>query len=87
MTLWNPRFLAYAQSRGMTPEAVLSADRIAFPGGRMAGFIVWNMRRITEYLAETRLPRASLVTNPEQYDGWLARRYAPGQLALALEAA
>lgn len=83
----NPRYVAYAHSCGMSPEKTLRADRAKYPGGRMAGFIVWNMQRIAEYLAETGLHRTTITLHPEQYNEWLARRYAPGQIALPLEIA
>lgn len=85
-TTWNPRFLAYAQSRGMTPEEVREADRIAFPGGRFAGFICWNSARIREFIAETGADRRD-VTRFGAYDAWLAARFGAAQLELPLEVA
>jgi len=38
---WNPRYLEYATERGLTPDEALAADRIRWPGGCMAGFIIW----------------------------------------------
>ncbi|CAB3730656.1 hypothetical protein LMG27174_05766 [Paraburkholderia rhynchosiae] len=70
----------------MTPDEVVEADRTTFPGGCMAGYIVWNSRHISAYLTETKLDRNNLILFPDQYTEWLARRYARGQLALALEA-
>jgi hypothetical protein len=46
---WNPRFLQYARWRGMTPEEALESDSGAFPGGRMAGFVLWSDARIQEW--------------------------------------
>jgi hypothetical protein len=73
VTEWNPRFVAYAASRGMTPEQVSAADRVTFPGGRFAGFMVWNSQRIGEFLRETGAHR-SVVTRVGPYDEWLALR-------------
>lgn len=38
---WNPRYLAYAKEAGHTPDEQLAHDRQAWPGGCMAGFILW----------------------------------------------
>lgn len=40
-TEWNPRYIAYAEAHGRSPEEQLAADRVAYPGGCMAGFILW----------------------------------------------
>lgn len=37
----NPRYVAYAEAHGKTPEAMLEFDRKAWPGGCMTGFIRW----------------------------------------------
>ncbi len=41
MKKWNPRFLAYCKSVGGSPEQVLARDREKYPGGHMAGFMLW----------------------------------------------
>jgi hypothetical protein len=38
---WNPRFVAYATSRHMTPTDVLDADQGRWPGGQMTGFTLY----------------------------------------------
>lgn len=38
---WNPRYVAYAAAHHKTPEAMREHDIEAWPGGRMAGFILW----------------------------------------------
>ena len=37
----NPRYAAYAQAHGRTPDEMMEHDRSAWPGGCMCGFIVW----------------------------------------------
>lgn len=37
----NPRYVAYAAAHGRTTDEMLAHDRDAFPGGRMAGFMIW----------------------------------------------
>jgi len=37
----NPRYAAYAQAHGRTPDEMMEHDRAAWPGGCMCGFIVW----------------------------------------------
>lgn len=41
LTEWNRRYIAYATAHGMTPEAMLENDREKWPGGCMAGYILW----------------------------------------------
>lgn len=82
--IWNLRFAAYAASRGMTPEQVHEADHTTYPGGRFAGFLVWNSRRIGEFLRETGAHR-SVVMRTGAYDDWLATRFVRSQLELPLE--
>jgi hypothetical protein len=38
---FQPRYVAYATANGRTPDAMLAHDTKRFPGGKMAGFIVW----------------------------------------------
>lgn len=45
MNLWNPRYVAFAASNGLTPEAQLDADRAAYPGGCMVPFMAWISER------------------------------------------
>lgn len=45
---WNPRYVAYAQSQGRSPAAQIKYDQKQWPGGCMAGYILWisKMRRL-----------------------------------------
>lgn len=68
---WNPRFVAYAQAHGRTPEAQLEADRERWPGGIMAGFIVWTRQRWQVWAEE--IGRRDLeVLTQEEHDAFTA---------------
>lgn len=45
----NPRYLAYAAAHGQSPEGMLALDAERFPGGRMAGYLIWVSQRASEY--------------------------------------
>lgn len=51
---WNPIYVAYAKAHGRSPEAMLAHDRERWPGGAMAGFMIWNSKRLA--------PSASVTT-------------------------
>jgi hypothetical protein len=70
--LWNPRFLAYAASQCRTPEDQLEHDRKAYPGGNMAGFIVWNSQKWREWEAVAGRLRPYTVEDHAAYDAWLS---------------
>lgn len=38
---WNARYVAYARAHGADPDVMLTRDRERWPGGVMAGFILW----------------------------------------------
>ena len=46
---WNPRYANYARVHGNSPEEQILLDRAKWPGGAMAGFILWNRSRLQEY--------------------------------------
>ncbi len=79
---YNSRYVEYARSHGKSPEEMLEADRVKYPGGSMCGFILWNTERLRECEAECpehffhgvfkdRWPR---LLNHEGYDSWLHER-------------
>ncbi|WP_156612446.1 hypothetical protein [Paramagnetospirillum marisnigri] len=41
---YQPRYLAYCAEHGMTPEEMMAHDLIRFPGGKMAGFLIWSRK-------------------------------------------
>jgi hypothetical protein len=46
---WNPRYVIYARSLGLTAEAAVERDEKEWPGGCMMGFILWMERSILEF--------------------------------------
>lgn len=46
---FQPRFVAYARSQGRDPEAQLAHDMRKWPGGCMAGFMIWTGQRLAEF--------------------------------------
>jgi len=46
---WNPRFSAYALSKGHQPQEQLNLDREEWAGGCMTGFILWLQARLDEW--------------------------------------
>lgn len=77
---WNRRFVAYATAHRETPDAMLEADEVRFPGGRMAGFITWIRQQWHAWATETGHPRARdanwpmSMTDHAAFDAWLAVR-------------
>ena len=67
----NPRYAAYAKAHGKSPREMMHFDKKRFPGGIMAGFIVWSNARWDEFAKEIKVPRdlASLYGN--EFDKWL----------------
>jgi len=38
----QPRYAAYCAANGRTPAEQLAHDEAEYPGGKMAGFLVWS---------------------------------------------
>lgn len=66
----NPRFIAYATAHGRTPEAQLEHDRETYPGGSMAGFILWIADRRRAFKA--RCPEAFVGDLIRDQEAWTA---------------
>lgn len=71
----NPRYLNYARVHGMTPGAMLDHDRRQWPGGCMAGFLLWSRARLQDFM--TINPRAFIrggnLIGHDAYDEWLSK--------------
>ena len=75
----NPRFVAYARQHGKTPREMLEHDKKRFPGGRMAGFILWIGARWGEWHEARGLRRHEhILTDRDHadFDDWLKTRSA-----------
>lgn len=46
MADWNPLYLEYAAAQGRPPCEQLVLDGFLYPGGKMAGFIVWRSQQL-----------------------------------------
>ena len=77
-SVYQPRFLAYCLDQGRSPAAQLAHDRAEYPGGCMAGFIIWGNAQVAAFRGEH--PQAftgsgRLADHPA-YDQWLSERFA-----------
>jgi hypothetical protein len=71
---FQPRYLAYCQAHGKTPDEMMQHDIEAYPGGCMTGFILWS----GEQLAKARKEHPdwflnSTLHNHAEYDSWLQK--------------
>ena len=72
MSGWNPRFALYARAQGRKPQAQLDHDREEYPGGCMAGFILWMgpfFRRFATECPEHYVGNA--IHDHAAFDRWL----------------
>lgn len=74
----NPNFIAYASSKGLTPEKCLLEDALQYPGGKMAGFILWMGDRFHEFDSmEGRIFGSGelWIRDDEKFSTWLQKQY------------
>lgn len=70
---WNPRYLVYCGDED--PDTVLERDRERYPGGCMAGFILWLHRKWAEWKTMKGYPLTECYAySPyqEEFDEWLS---------------
>lgn len=70
---WNPRYVAYAKEHGKTPEEMLAHDEVAWPGGKMCGFMIWINDRWTEFCLLNPDVKRKFLTEQDHkdFDKWL----------------
>ena len=69
MSAYHPRFVAYARTQGMTPDALFARDR-----GNMAPFIAWVQGQWREFIAAHGV--LTLDDKHARFDAWLDARTA-----------
>lgn len=79
----NPRYEMYARAHGMTPDAMMDHDLKAWPGGCMAGFLLWMSARWSDWdEAHGRNPGAPHLTQDgNDFDAWLPDHLKPLEVA------
>lgn len=72
---YNSRYVAYARAHGRTPDEMLEADRNSWPGGIMAGYVIWIGKQWTEWSAQNPGHTGSMTPEDhEAFDRWLSER-------------
>lgn len=65
---WNPRYVRYCYAHGFRdPVLMLDHDCVRWPGGQMAGFLLWMMDRWAEWHQRTGWPRSGPPPGPEEH--------------------
>lgn len=70
---YQPRYIAYATAHGASPDEMTARDQAAYPGGCMAGFIIWIGQQWSAWHAATGWnPRhAKSQAQHDAFDAWL----------------
>lgn len=71
MKAWNSRYVAYARAHGRTPDEQVDADRREWPGGVMAGFMLWISARWSEWRRLTGRSFPASADDHREFDTWL----------------
>ena len=73
---FNPRYVCYAQVHERDPEQMLAFDAERFPGGKMAGFLIWMGHRWSEYRHLRGLSATAPLSDADHDDfmSWLERK-------------
>lgn len=83
---WTTRYVTYAAAHGETPESMGVRDRARYPGGHMAGYIVWHSERLRAFIAahpasahpSYYLGHSLTTAGHFVFDAWLEATTAPG---------
>lgn len=77
VTEWNPRYVLYAKEHGKEPAEMVAYDAERYPGGKMAGFMVWISERWTEFDAffgcKPGCEDSRTDQRMKEFDDWLAQ--------------
>ncbi|QJP09037.1 hypothetical protein [Pseudomonas multiresinivorans] len=68
---WNPRFVAFCHSHGMTPEQYKAL------GKGNVDFIIWSNKHVNQWKA---MEHERHLSTDGRYDAWLAELYPPPRL-------
>jgi hypothetical protein len=68
---YNPRYLAYCKAHGKIPNAMMMHDEQRFPGGCMAGYILWIGGKWAEWKKVTGNNGPLGNEHYTQFDEWL----------------
>lgn len=73
----NPRYIVYARAHGKSPEEMKAHDEEAWPGGRMAGYMLWISENLTAFLCERPTIKRHMMWEDEQsaFTAWLETKY------------
>lgn len=71
----NPRYVRYAEAHGRTPDEMLKADVIEWPGGSMCGFMLWMNEQwrkfcMLHHVSNTRELRLKIDDADAKFDAW-----------------
>lgn len=84
---YQHRYLAYAAAHGRDPEAMLEHDIEEWPGGHMAGFILWISQQWQDWSQEQENKRSALTEQDHQdFDARLRRVFLEPQKSLEFAA-
>jgi hypothetical protein len=61
----NPRYIAYCQAHGRSAGEQLSYDREKYPGGVMAGFILWLGEKWFEWRTNNKRKRDDILSDED----------------------
>lgn len=72
-SIFHPRYLAYCFAHGKKPAHMLRHDAEVYPGGRMAGYVVWISQRWGRWKAAKGYRRNASMTEADhvEFDRWL----------------
>lgn len=70
---YNPRYIAYASAQGLSPKAAMIRDADLWPGGKMAGYILWIHHQWATWDAKMK-HKSNHIRSVEEhraFDAWL----------------